>query len=221
MYIFENIKKFFVDNKKITDEWNPLNILPVNASSVGSYDLNLVNNEENLTLKKLQENDFEIVFLIVQDNLKFKKKAEFIVYIGSHGDNGAEIADVILPGATYTEQDGFFTNLEGKLQKAYRASFPPGEAKEDYKILNELSELLKRKKLFQNKDELIDNLLNYLDLNQKKIQSKNFSSVDYIDEKIIINPIDYYYSNVIARASKTMSECRSIKTDLKKTGTEG
>jgi len=220
-FIFENIKKFLVDNKKITDEWNPLNILPVNASSVGSYDLNLVNNEENLTLKKLQENDFEIVFLIGQDNLKFKKKDEFIVYIGSHGDNGAEIADVILPGATYTEQDGFFTNLEGKLQKAYRASFPPGEAKEDYKILNELSELLKRKKLFQNKDELIDSLINYLDLNQKKIQSKNFSSVDYIDEKIIINPIDYYYSNVIARASKTMSECRSIKTDLKKTGTEG
>ena len=58
-------------------------------------------------------------------------------------------------------------------------------------------------------------------LNQKKIQSKNFSFVDYMDEKIIINPIDYYYSNVIARASKTMSECRSIKTDLKKTGTEG
>ncbi len=220
-FIFENMKKFLIDNKKITDEWNPLNILPVNASSVGSYDLNLVNNEENLILKKLQENDFEIVFLIGQDNLKFKKKDEFIVYIGSHGDNGAEIADVILPGATYTEQDGFFTNLEGKLQKAYRASFPPGEAKEDYKVLNELSELLKRKKLFQNKDELIDNLLNYLDLNQKKIKSKNFSSVDYIDEKIIINPIDYYYSNVIARASKTMSECRSIKTNLKKTGTEG
>ena len=220
-FIFENIKKFLIDNKKITNEWNPLNILPINASSVGSYDLNLVNNEENLTLKKLQENDFEIVFLIGQDNLKFKKKNEFIVYIGSHGDNGAEIADVILPGATYTEQDGFFTNLEGKLQKAYRASFPPGEAKEDYKILNELSELLKRKKLFQNKDELTDNLLNYLDLNQKKSQLKNFSFVDYIDEKITIKPIDYYYSNVIARASKTMSECRNIKTDLKKTGTEG
>ncbi len=220
-FIFENIKKFLVDNKKITDEWNPLNILPVNASSVGSYDLNLVNNEENQTLKKLQENDFEIVFLIGQDNLEFEKKDEFIVYIGSHGDNGAEIADVILPGATYTEQDGFFTNLEGKLQKAYRASFPPGEAKEDYKILNELSELLKRKKLFQNKDELTDSLLNYLDLNQKKKQSKNLSFVDYIDEKITINPVDYYYSNVIARASKTMSECRNIKTDLKKTGTEG
>ncbi len=220
-FIFENIKKFLIENKKITDEWNPFNILSVNASSVGSYDLNLVNNDENLTLKKLQENDFEIVFLIGQDNLKFKKKDEFVVYIGSHGDNGAEIADVILPGATYTEQDGFFTNLEGKLQKAYRASFPPGEAKEDYKILNELSELLKRKKLFQNKDEITNNLLNYLDLNKKKTQSIKFSSVDYIDEKIIINPIDYYYSNVIARASKTMSECRNIKTDIKKTGTEG
>ena len=84
-----------------------------------------------------------------------------------------------------------------------------------------MSELLKRKKLFQNKDELTDNLLNYLDLNQKKSQLKNFSTVDYIDEKITIKPIDYYYSNVIARASKTMSECRNIKTDLKKTGTEG
>ena len=50
-------------------------------------------------------------------------------YIGSHGDKGASIADVILPGATYTEQDGYFTNLEGKLQKAYKASYPPGEAK--------------------------------------------------------------------------------------------
>ena len=77
-----------------------------------------------------------------------------------------------------------------------------------------------KKYIEEHKDFPIDGI-NYLDLNQKKIQSKNFSSVDYIDEKIIINPIDYYYSNVIARASKTMSECRSIKTDLKKTGTEG
>ena len=59
------------------------------------------------------------------------KNNEFIIYIGSHGDNGADMADLILPGAAYTEQDGYFTNLEGKLQKAYKASYPPGEAKED------------------------------------------------------------------------------------------
>ena len=63
-------------------------------------------------------NEFEVLFLIGQDNLKFKKKNEFIIYIGSHGDSGAEIADIVLPGSTYTEQDGYFTNLEGKIQKA-------------------------------------------------------------------------------------------------------
>ena len=56
------------------------------------------------------------------------------------------MADVILPGTTYTEQDGYYTNLEGKIQKAYKASYPPGDAKEDWEIINELSELLKKKK---------------------------------------------------------------------------
>ena len=76
--------------------------------------------------------EFEILFLVGQDNLRFKKKNEFIIYIGSHGDYGAECADIILPGATYTEQDGYFTNLEGKIQKSYKASYPPGDSKEDW-----------------------------------------------------------------------------------------
>ena len=71
--------------------------------------------------------------------MNFTKKNEFVIYIGSHGDKGAEYADIILPSAAYTEQDGHFTNLEGKLQKAYKASYPPGDAKEDWEILNELS----------------------------------------------------------------------------------
>ena len=64
--------------------------------------------------------------------------------------SNAEIADVILPSAAYTEQDGYFTNLEGKMQKAYSASYPPGEAKEDWKIINELAASIKRKNLFSN-----------------------------------------------------------------------
>ena len=95
-FIFENLKKFLIDNKKITDSWNPLNILQINASSVGGYDLKLINGEENITLKQLQENFFDIIFLFGQDNLKFKKKNEYVVYIGSHGDNGAEISDILL-----------------------------------------------------------------------------------------------------------------------------
>ena len=79
---------------------------------------------------------------MVKTILKFKKQNEFIIYQGSHGDKGAEIADVILPGAAYTEQNGFY-KFEGKLQKAYKASYPPGEAKEDWQIINDLAEKLK------------------------------------------------------------------------------
>ena len=129
------------------------------------------------------------------------------------------MADVILPGVVYTEQDGYFTNLEGKIQKAYKASYPPGEAKEDWKIINDLSALLKRKELYNTKDELIDSMMNYLKLNQKTNNKKEIIS-EFVSEKISVDPLDYYYSNVIARASKTMSECRNNKTELKKTGTE-
>ena len=124
-----------------------------------------------------------------------------------------------MPGSAYTEQDGYFTNLEGKIQKAYKASYPPGEAKEDWIIINELSAIIKRKKLFSNKDELINSMFNYIKL--KKInKSLNSFNFDYIKEDIIIDDIDYYLSNPIARASKTMVECKNVKFNLKKTGTE-
>ena len=100
------------------------NILSTDASAVGSYDLGIFssNDGSNKTLKKIEDGDVEVIFLLGQDNLKIKKSNEFIIYIGSHGDKGADVADLILPGAAYTEQDGYFTNLEGKLQKAYKLS---------------------------------------------------------------------------------------------------
>ena len=77
------------------------------ASAVGSYDLGIFssNDGSNKTLKKIEDNEAEIVFLFGQDNLKIKKNNEFLIYIGSHGDLGAGMADLILPGAAYTEQD--------------------------------------------------------------------------------------------------------------------
>ena len=221
-FIFEEFKNFLMTNNKMNDEWNSLNVLSNNASTVGSYDLDILNNEtqNNIVLENIKRNKYNFIFLLGQDNLKFNKKKEFIVYIGSHGDKGVEQADIILPGSAYTEQDGYFTNLEGKLQKAYRSSYPPGEAKEDWVIINELSEFIKRKKIFKDKSELIDSMKNYLNLNQKKNISEDIVT-EFFREKIIVNNIDYYYSNVIARSSKTMTECRSEKINLKKTGTEG
>ena len=130
------------------------------------------------------------------------------------------MADIILPGATYTEQDGYFSNLEGKIQKAFKASYPPGKATEDWKIVNDLSALLKRKNLYNNKDELIDSMMNYIKLN-KKDKNNKIIETQFFNEKILIDPIDYYYSNVIARSSNTMSRCRSEKLKTKSTGTDG
>ena len=225
-YIFETIKSFLKKNGKINSEWNAFNIISENASTVGSIDLGIFQTVDgsNNTLSKLQNNKFEIVFLLGQDSLNFKKKNEFIIYQGSHGDKGAEIADIILPGAAYTEQNGFFTNLEGKLQKAFKASYPPGEAREDWKIINDLAESIIGKKLFKDKEELDSSLLNYLNLENEKKSSRKDSVVDNLvfnNEEIKLNNIDYYYSNVIARSSKTMFNCRNEKFKLKSTGTEG
>ena len=221
-FIFEEFKRFLISVNKINKDWNSLNILSNHASTVGAYDLNILSSkdEKNIILDQIENNNFDILFLFGQDNFNFKKKNEFIIYIGSHGDKGAEMADVILPGTTYTEQDGYYTNLEGKIQKAYKASYPPGDAKEDWEIINELSELLKRKKIYKNKDELIDSMMNYLKLDQKYI-NKDKIITEFFSEKIVIDPFDYYYSNVIARASKTMSECRNEKLKVKSTGTDG
>jgi NADH-quinone oxidoreductase subunit G len=224
-YFFNKIKDFLIKNEKISEDWNPFNILSCDASTVGSYDLGLVNEDNNL-LGDLQNHKFDVVYLVGQDNLNFDKKNEFIIYQGSHGDKGAEIADIILPGSAYTEQDGYFTNLEGKLQKAYKASYPLGDAKEDWQIINELAELMNNRKLFNDKDELESSMFNYLNL-QKEKQNNADDKITKIDESKFNNETlkiavkDYYFSNVIARSSKTMVECNNSKLNYKSTGTEG
>ncbi len=220
--LFNKILNFLRQNSKSSDNWNPLNILSCDASSVGNFDLGLINKESNL-LKDLKSNKFEIVYLVGQDNISFNKKDEFVIYQGSHGDKGAEIADIILPGAAYTEQDGHYTNLEGKIQKAYKASYPPGEAKEDWKIINEIAEIMNNRKLFNDREELESSMFNYLNLQkerQNKEIKKEFSS-EFKNEKLTIEIKPYYFSNIIARCSKTMIECDNSKLNLKSTGTEG
>ena len=222
-YLFNLSKEFLSKNNKLNDDWNPINILSVDAGTVGNLDLDIID-KSNKILDELHENKFEIIFLLGQDNLDFKKKDEFIIYQGSHGDRGAEIADIILPGAAYTEQSGHYTNLEGKLQKAYKASYPPGDAKEDWQIINDLAEVMNNRKLFNDKDELESSMFNYLKVNKDQQTSEldhELNESDFTDEFLKVDYKDYYFSNVIARSSKTMLECNNAKIDLKKTGTEG
>ena len=222
-YLFNLSKKFLSKNNKLNDDWNPINILSVDAATVGNLDLDIID-KNNKILDELHENKFEIIFLLGQDNLDFKKKDEFIIYQGSHGDRGAEIADIILPGAAYTEQSGHYTNLEGKLQKAYKASYPPGDAKEDWQIINDLAEVMNNRKLFNDKDELESSMFNYLKMKKDQQNTElddKLNETDFADEFLKVDYRDYYFSNVIARSSKTMLECNNAKVDLKKTGTEG
>jgi len=221
-YLFNSLKEFLFKNNKLTNEWNPLNILSTDAATVGSFDLDIID-ESNELIKDLNENKFEIIYLLGQDNLNFNKKDEFVIYQGSHGDKGAEIADIILPGAAYTEQSGHYTNLEGKIQKAFKASYPPGDAKEDWQIINEIAETMNNRKLFNDKEELESSMFNYLKLKKEKksILIKNIDQNEFENENLKIEFKNYYFSNVITRASKTMFNCNNSKLDIKRTGTEG
>ena len=114
--------------------------------------------------------------------------------------------------------------MEGKLQKAYKASYPPGDAKEDWQIINDLAEVMNNRKLFNDKDELESSMFNYLKVNKDQQTSEldnELNESDFTDEFLKVDYKDYYFSNVIARSSKTMLECNNAKIDLKKTGTEG
>ena len=222
-FLFSSFKNFLLNNNKFTDDWSPFNFLPSDAATVGSLDLDIIDPSNEL-IKNLNENKFDLVFLIGQDNLKFNKKNEFVIYVGSHGDNGAELADIILPGAAYTEQSGHYTNLEGRVQKAYKASYPPGDAKEDWEIINDLAEFMNNRKLFNDKDELESSMFNYLNLKKEKQENSSNTKVDLINfenEILKITYKDYYFSNVIARSSKTMLNCNNSKLEVKRTGTEG
>ena len=222
-FLFSSFKNFLLSNNKFNDDWNPLNFLPSDAATVGSLDLDIIDPKNEL-IKNLNENKFDLVFLMGQDNLKFNKKNEFVIYVGSHGDNGAELADIILPGAAYTEQSGHYTNLEGKIQKAHKASYPPGDAKEDWQIINNLAEFMNNRGLFNDKDELESSMFNYINLKKEKQERHSNTKVNlsnFEDEILKITYKDYYFSNVIARSSKTMLDCNNSKIEVKRTGTEG
>ena len=226
-YIFEELKSFLCQKKLISEKWNALNILIQNASTVGALDLKILNNDQNnfAFFDKIENKKFKILYLLNSDNFKFEKNDEFIIYQGSHGDRGAEIADVILPSAAYTEENGLFQNLEGRIQECRKASYPAGEALESWKVLNKLTYAYKNKNLFDSfntlREEVLNQIVNFDSINKLpkyKEPSKKINN-SFKSEKIFINPMDYYFSNSISRASKVMSECRDIKLKHLKSGT--
>ncbi len=228
-YIFEELKKLLKKNNFISKEWNAFNFLPQNASTVGLIDLKILpkdEEEKNSFFEKLKNNRFKLLYLLGSDNLDFKKNNEFVVYQGSHGDRGAEIADLVLPSAAFTEQNGLYENLEGRVQECKKASYPIGDALEDWKIFNMiLKKIGKDENLFkfdQLRKEVLNSIPNFTKINDlPSFSDKEIENVttNFVSEEVYIKELDYFYSNSISRASKTMSECRQIKQNLKKTGT--
>ena len=227
-YIFEEIKNFLIQNNKISQEWNPLNILIQNASTVGLLDLKIIpDQKENIFtfFNNLENKKFKLLYLLGSDNLDFKKDNEFVVYQGSHGDRGAELADIVLPSATFTEQEGLYENLEGRGQECKKASYPIGEALEDWKIFNRIIKkmgLNDTTNFDQLRKEVLNSIPNFSELNElpKNVESKNSKiQSNFVSERITIRELDYYYTNSISRSSKTMSECRQIRQKIKKDGT--
>ena len=221
-YIFETLKYFLSKNNFIKEDWNALNILTQQASRVGAIDLGVhsINETENFSFfNKLDNDEFRFLYLLGADNICFDKKDKFIVYQGSHGDKGAEIADIILPGAAYTEKNGLFVNLEGKLQTAYKASYPPGDAREDWVIFNDLANMMKKPLDYNNIKSLQESIKKNIQLKINNQINKN-NIINFVNDNISIKSIDYYHTNSIARSSKVMNECRQISKKFLFTGIE-
>ena len=223
-YILETIKKILKESNSLNENWNGLNILHQKASSVGAIYLNLM--KENF-LEKLNDDNNKLVYLLGADHVKLSKKNQFIIYQGSHGGLNSKIADVVLPGAAYTEKKGIYVNTEGRVQSANKATFPPGDAKEDWKIFRALSEKFNNLIDINTHEILRENLFkdfpifkNFNEIPQLTYENLEIKNINASNNNIKINEIDFYFSNIIAASSKTMNECKIAKQVLLKTGTD-
>jgi NADH-quinone oxidoreductase subunit G len=219
----------------VTPEWNGFNVLHTAAARVGGLDLGLVPGEGGRDvagiLAGVDAGEIETVFLIGADEIDTSRLAKaFVVYQGHHGDRGAQVADVILPGAAYTEKNASWVNTEGRLQRGKLAVFPPGEAKEDWKILRALSEVLGRKVPLDTLGQVRARMaelaapLNAIDRVEPAAWGA-FGQAGDLDRAAFTSPIkDFYLTDPIGRASAVMAECSRLFVggqELGATGTHG
>jgi len=137
--ILSAVARAAVSTGALADGWNGFSVLHTAAARVGGLDIGFVPGIGGLTAAAMADGGVDVLFLLGADEIEVEP-GPFVVYIGTHGDRGAHRADVILPGAAYTEKSGVYVNTEGRVQMAGRAAFPPGDAREDWAILRALSE---------------------------------------------------------------------------------
>ncbi len=209
------------------------NVLHRAASRVGGLDLGFIPGDGGKTAAELATpGGADVLFLLGADEIDTSASKAFTVYLGTHGDRGAHTADVILPGAAYTEKNGLYVNTEGRVQQGVRAVFPKGEAKEDWAILRALSERLNAKLPYDSLDALRAKLF---------ADHPSFGRIDHVDGRDGTIAVDlsslgekgevfdlpftrtvtsFYLTNPIARASVTMAECAAQASGAAKIAAE-
>jgi NADH-quinone oxidoreductase subunit G len=210
--------------------WNPFNVLHTAASRVAGLDLGFVPEAGSTDLGAM-----EVVYLLGADEFDMRLLGKaFVVYQGSHGDAGASRADVVLPGAAYTEKSATYVSLEGRVQLTARAAFPPGDAKDDWAIIRALSGHLPERLPYDTLPALraamykVAPQLARLDAVHPAGLKEGVEAL--AARRGTLGPdafgpavADYYFTNPVARASAVMAELSALKQAAARgnTGTHG
>jgi NADH-quinone oxidoreductase subunit G len=221
----------------VREDWNGFNVLHRAAARVGGLDLGFVpgagGRDVGGIIAGCKSGDIEILYLLGADEIDTSDLGSaFVIYHGHHGDRGARSADVVLPGAAYTEKDGTYVNTEGRVQLARHAVFPPGDAREDWKIVRALSGAVGRPLPFDGLRELRRQMwekypiLAEVDL-VTRAEWRAFGEAGPVAADPFAYPIaDFYQTDPISRASHTMARCSELFVDGRhpspaRTGTHG
>jgi NADH-quinone oxidoreductase subunit G len=204
----------------VKEGWNGFSVLHSAASRVGALDIGFVPAKGGLTASEMAKaKALDVAFLLGADEIDVEPGA-FVVYVGSHGDAGAQRADVVLPGAAYPEKSGIYVNTEGRVQLAARAAFPPGEAREDWAILRALSDALGqtlpydslaqlRKALFTAHPHL--SRIDQIAAGDPAAVATLAKVAGKTERSGFVSAVaDFYLTNPIARASTVMAECSAL-----------
>ena len=209
----------------VREDWNGFAVLHTAAARAGGLDLGLVPGEGGRDvagiLEGAQAKAIDVVYLLAADEIDTQKLGKaFVIYQGHHGDAGAHRADVILPGAAYTEKPGTYVNTEGRVQLGRRANFPPGEAREDWAILRALSERLGKTLPYDSLDQVRARLVavnrSFAALDQQAAGGwGSFGKPGTTSDAAFVSPVaNYYMTCPISRASRTMAECMASRQQV-------
>ena len=218
----------------IMDDWNGFNVLHTAAGRVGALDVGFVPGPDGQDVAGIlagaEAGDIETVYLLGADEIDTRKlEKAFVIYQGHHGDVGAHCADVILPGAAYTEKNATYVNTEGRVQRAWRAVFPPGDAREDWTIIRALSDALDRTLRYDDlagvrRRMALQNAVFEIVGDLRPSDWDKFGELGVPDGDAFTSPVsNFYMTNTISRASETMAACTKALAEAveEKTGTNG